>query len=100
MKILLQARGLELGIGTSQIVAGEVRIGLHPAAQQAAAQRAVGERCNVLVAAIGQDADTDRPNLARPMQLRKRPRRFLDRRARIWPMNLIEIDDIGTQPTQ
>jgi tetrahydromethanopterin S-methyltransferase subunit D len=51
MKILLQARGLELGIGTSQIVAGEARIGL----QQAAAQRAVGERCNVLVAAIGQD---------------------------------------------
>jgi hypothetical protein len=51
---LPHARGLKLGIGTTQIIAGEARVGLHPAAQQATAQRAIGKRCNVLVTAIGQ----------------------------------------------
>src|SRR4029077_20587959 len=54
-EILRKARLLELGIGTAQIVALEFGLGSHATGQEPAAERAIAEGRDFVLAAIGQD---------------------------------------------
>src|SRR5712692_8428825 len=58
-EVLREPRGLEFRIGAAQIIAAEAGIRPYPARQEAAAQRAVSERRDLVVAAIGQDIGLD-----------------------------------------
>src|SRR5215470_10583730 len=54
-KVLAEAWLLEFGIGAAKIVAVERTAGCHAAGQKAAAKRAISERRDFVLSAIGQD---------------------------------------------
>src|ERR1700730_14649322 len=58
-EILREARLLEFWIGAAQVVAREFAVCPHPAGEETAAQRAIAERRDLVLEAIGQDVGLD-----------------------------------------
>src|ERR1700676_3141614 len=60
VKILCESRWLEFWIGSPQVVALEFGVGSHPAAEQSAANRAVGQHPDSFPRAVSKDRFFDR----------------------------------------
>src|ERR1039458_9571298 len=55
LQVLFESRWLEFWIGSAQVVAFKFGIAIHPAAQQSATDRAVGQDGDSFPRAVGQD---------------------------------------------